>query len=34
MQQKDIYDGQFRGNILIDGKTRYGKTFYAETCDK
>ena len=34
MQQKDIYDGQFRGNILIDGKTRYVKTFYAETCDK
>ena len=31
---KDIYDGQFQGNILIVGKTRCGKTFYAETCDK
>ena len=25
MQQNDIYEGQFRGNVLIVGKTRYGK---------
>ena len=34
MQGKNIYDGQFQGNILIFGKTRCGKTFYAETRDK
>ena len=30
MQRNDIYDGQFRGNIFIVGKTRCGKTYFMQ----
>ena len=26
----DIYDGQFRGNILVLGRTDSGKTYYIQ----
>ena len=31
MQQNDIYDGQFGGNIIIIDKTRCGKTYFMQT---
>ena len=27
---KSIYDGQFRGNILVVGKTECGKTYFLQ----
>ena len=30
MQQNDIYDRPFRGNVLIAGKTRCGKTYFMQ----
>ena len=30
MQRNDIYDGQFRGNVLIAGKTRCEKIYFMQ----
>ena len=30
MQQNIIYDGQFRRNVLIAGKTECGKTYFMQ----